>query len=473
LGDAQHNGGEPAYEALQSLLEEVGPDAPAVAHVRIDGDDPVLPTPYRIAACGAAAIAATAAAAAQLWMMRGGETQNIRINARHAAAAMRSATYLRIDGKVPPPLWDRLSGFYQVRDGRFVSIHCNFANHAAAAASVLATPMERAAMEAAARIWNGVDLEDAIHEAGGCAGFVRTAAEWQAHPQSAAVAQQRLIEITRIGDAPPQPPASPAERPLEGLRVLDLARVLAGPACTRALAEHGAEVLKVNSPHLPHSGAVELDTGMGKLASHLDLANPADAARLRGLAAQCDVFSQSYRPDALAGRGFGPADLAALRPGIVAVTLTAWGPTGPWAARRGFDSIVQCVSGMAHASGDGTRPRLLPVSAIDYVSGYLMAFGAMVALARRATEGGSWHVRVSLARVGQWIAERGLLRPSRLGLVPEELREAELDQFCAEMEAPAGRLRYLAPVATMTRTPPHFVRPGVMPGTHPAAWAGE
>jgi crotonobetainyl-CoA:carnitine CoA-transferase CaiB-like acyl-CoA transferase len=431
----------------------------------------VLPTPYRIAACGAAVIAATAAAAARLWVMRGGGPQDIRINARHAAAAMRSALYLRIDGKVPPPMWDRLSGFYPVRDGRFVSIHCNFANHAAAASRVLGAAMDRAAMEAAARKWDGADLEDAIHAGGGCAGFVRTAAEWQAHPQSAAVARQQLIEITRIGDAPPQPPTSPAPRPLDGLRALDLARVLAGPACTRALAEHGAEVLKVNSPHLPHSGAVELDTGMGKLASHLDLAEPTDAARLQALAASCDVFSQSYRPGALEARGFGPADLAALRPGIVYVTLTAWGPTGPWAARRGFDSIVQCVSGMAHASGDGAKPRLLPVSAIDYVSGYLMAFGAMVALTRRASEGGSWHVRVSLARVGQWIAERGLLRRDRLGFVPEDLREAELAAFCAEMAAPAGRLRYLAPVAFMSATPPHFVRPGVMPGTHPAAWA--
>jgi crotonobetainyl-CoA:carnitine CoA-transferase CaiB-like acyl-CoA transferase len=462
----QHVALQAPAESLRLLLEAAGLASP---DVRIDGDDPVLPTPFRIAAAGAASIAASACAAEALHVLRGGAAQRVAVDARRAAAAMRGARYLRIDGKAPESLWDPLSGFYPVRDGRFVSIHCNFPVHAAAAARVLRTAADRAAMQAAAREWEGVALEDAIHAAGGCAGYVRTEEEWRAHPQSRAVAGQTLLEIERIGDAPAMP-LPPTDRPLGGVRVLDLTRVLAGPTCARVLAEHGAEVLKVNGPHLPHSGPVELDTGMGKRATHIDLRGAAGVAVLRRLAAGCDVFSQSYRPGALAAHGFAPADLAAARPGIVCVTLTAWGPTGPWAARRGFDSIVQCVSGMAHESGDGATPRLLPVSAIDYVSGYLMAFGAMVALGRRATEGGSWHVRVSLARVGKWIVDHGRIPAADRAGLAEDFPAAELAGFCTEMDSPAGRLRVLAPVAEMSATPPCFARAAVMPGADAPEW---
>jgi CoA-transferase family III len=176
--------------------------------------------------------------------------------------------------------------------------------------------------------------------------------------------------------------------------------VLAGPTCARTLAEHGADVLKITGAHLPDSGSSELDTGIGKLSAHLDLRTAAGVETLRSLLREADVFSQSYRPGALAARGFSPAQAAKLRPGIVYVTLSAWGTEGPWRDRRGFDSIVQTVSGMAYAQG-GQKPKLMPVSANDYVSGYLMAYGAMVALARRAREGGSWLVRGSLARTGR------------------------------------------------------------------------
>ena len=182
---------------------------------------------------------------------------------------------------------------------------------------------------------------------------------------------------------------------------------------------------------------------------------------------QADVFVQSYRPGALAARGFSPEALAKMRPGIVCASLSAWG-TGPWQARRGFDSIVQAVSGIAHATGDATKPRLLPVSAIDYVSVYLMAFGVCVALARRSREGGSWLVRVALARVGKWIVDRGEAVGYR-GL-PEDLPEAELLPLFAEIDAPDGRIRYLKPVLQLSETPPHFSRPPVPLGYHQPAW---
>ncbi|MET0681448.1 MAG: CoA transferase, partial [Burkholderiales bacterium] len=431
------------------------------------GADPVLRTRYLVGTAGAAALAAVGLAADALWQLRGGRPQRVAVDLRAAAASLRSARYLRVDGK-PPPVWDPLSGFYPVRDG-WISIHCNFVNHRRAALGVLGTGEDRAAAEQASRAWDGLALEDAIHAGGGCAGYARSEADWTLHPHARAVALQPLLEIERIGDSPPEPLPAGA-RPLAGVRVLDLTRVLAGPTCARSLAEHGADVLKISAAHLPDSGLVELDTGIGKLSARLDLRTAADVDTLRALARDADVFSQSYRPGALAARGFSPAALAELRPGIVCVSLNAWGGSGPWRERRGFDSIVQTVSGMALASGENGKPRLLPVSAIDYVSGYLMAFGAMVALARRAEVGGSWLVRVALARVGKWIVDRGVLPDGAWRGVPDDLPPAELEPLLAEMDAPDGRIRYLRPVVELSVTPPYWSRPPVPLGYHRPEW---
>ncbi|HEX9183581.1 MAG TPA: CoA transferase, partial [Burkholderiales bacterium] len=334
--------------ALRELLALGG----LQGEVQISGADPVLRTPFRVGAAGAAALGAVGLAAAELWRLRTGRHQQVAVDLRAAAASLRSGYYLRIDGKPPPAPWDPMSGFYRVKDGRWVSIHCNFANHRAAALRVLGTAEDREKANEASKSWDGQALEDAIHAAGGCAGLARTAQEWASHPHAAAVAEQPLLEILRIGDAPPQPLLPLGDQPLAGMRVLDLTRVLAGPTCAKTLAEHGADVLKITAAHLPDSGAIELDTGIGKLAAHLDLRTTEGAATLRALIGGADVFSQSYRPGALAGRGFSPEEVARLRPGIVYVSLNAWGQAGPWKERRGFDSIVQTVSGMAYAQGD-------------------------------------------------------------------------------------------------------------------------
>jgi len=212
---------------------------------------------------------------------------------------------------------------------------------------------------------------------------------------------------------------------------------------------------------LPDSGLTDFDTGIGKLSARIDLRKPDESKILHELVRTADVFVQSYRPGALATRGFSPENLARLRPGIVCASLSAWG----------FDSIVQAVSGIAHASGDGAKPRLLPVSAIDYVSGYLMAFGVCVALSRRANEGGSWLVRVALARIGKWIVDRGTAKGYQD--MAEDLPAAELAPLLAEMDAPDGRIRYLKPIIELSETPPHFARPPVPLGYHRPAWTSS
>jgi crotonobetainyl-CoA:carnitine CoA-transferase CaiB-like acyl-CoA transferase len=228
----------------------------------------------------------------------------------------------------------------------------------------------------------------------------------------------------------------------------------------------------VSASHLPHSGDIEIDTGLGKLSAFLDLREAADFETLISLIrdGRCDVFSQSYRPGSLAARGLSAEALASLRPGIVCVELSAWSRAGPWAQRRGFDTVAQCATGMAMIHGGGETPRIMPVSALDYVSGYLAAFGAMVALQRRWHEGGSWRVRVSLARTGQWIVERGLLDSTAIADIPKELPDEEITRITVETPSPLGSIRHLAPVAHMAETPPRWTRPPRPLGQDAAAW---
>src|SRR6185295_14048802 len=289
--------------------------------------------------------------------------------------------------------------------------------------------------------WDALELEEAIIAAGGAGGMVRTMDEWAKHPQAAAIASLPLMEIIKIGDSPPE--ALPAgDRPLSGIRVLDLTRVLAGPTCARTLAEHGADVLKITGAHLPNIGYQEYDTGHGKLSAHLDLRAPKDVEILRGLVRDTDVFSQGYRPGTLGSRGFSPEALAELRPGIVVVSLCAFSHAGPWASRRGFDTVVQTVSGITSRQAEVVPaktpgPQFYPVSAIDYCTGYLMAFGAMVALKRRAQEGGSWLVRMSLAQIGKWIVDLGEVPASDARDAPAEFTAAELERWSMVSDTPS------------------------------------
>ncbi|HEX2942268.1 MAG TPA: CoA transferase [Rhodopila sp.] len=461
--------------ALRSILPYVGWSADrADAANFTGGTDPILPTPFRIGTAGAATLAATGLAAADLWTLRGGRQQPVGVNVRQAAASLRSGHYMKLgDGPVPP---DRnpLMGTYAAKNGGWSYIHANFPNHRAAALRVLGCAEDKDAVARAVATWDAQELEEAIIAANGAGGMVRTRQEWAKHPQAAAIAALPLIEVVRIGDAPVEPlPAG--KRPLSGVRVLDLTRVLAGPTCARTLAEHGADVLKITAAHLPNLGYQEADTGHGKLSAQLDLRQPADLETLRGLVRQADVFSQGYRPGSLGDRGLSPEALAELRPGLVYVSLSAFGHTGPWAGRRGFDTVVQSVSGITMRQaevvpGKTPGPQFYPVSAIDYCTGYLMAFGAMVALGRRAREGGSWLVRISLAQVGKWIVDLGEVDPAAARDAPAEFTQTELDAWSMVSETPAGRLRHLAPVVHLPETPPHWARPSVPLGYHKPVW---
>ena len=464
-----------AHDALRTILPVAGLGPERAASVEITGGaDPVLPTPFRIGETSAAALAATGLAAADLWALRTGRRQQVAVDLRQATASLRSGNYLQVNGNKVRGERNEVMGMYPAKNGRWSYVHANFPNHRAAALKVLGCAENKAAVRAAVADWDALELEEAIIAAGGAGGMVRSMAEWAAHKQGIAIASLPLLEIVKIGDSPAEK-LPDGDRPLSGIRALDLTRVLAGPTCARTLAEHGADVLKITAPHIASRDDQELDTGHGKLSARLDLRQPKDVETLKGLVREADVFSQGYRPGTLGNRGLSPEELSALRPGLIYVSLCAFSHAGPWASRRGFDTVVQNVSGITTRQGEvfpGNEPgpQFYPVSAIDYLTGYLMAFGAMVALARRTREGGSWLVRISLAQTGRWLVGRGEVPEAELRDVPAEFTAAELARWTMESDAPAGRLAHLRPTVQLSETPPHWARPSVPLGYNEPAW---
>jgi crotonobetainyl-CoA:carnitine CoA-transferase CaiB-like acyl-CoA transferase len=246
--------------------------------------------------------------------------------------------------------------------------------------------------------------------------------------------------------------------------------VIAGPVAGRTLAAHGADVLLISGPDLPVIPWLTIDTGRGKLTSFVELKSEQGRGVLRGLLADADIFSQGYRPRAIAGVGFSPEDAAKINPGIVYVSLSAYGHAGPWAERRGFDSLVQTSTGFNHAEGQALGvegPKELPAQMLDHASGYLMAFGAMMARARQSREGGSWHVRVSLAQTGRWLWNLGRL-PG--GLAAADYDKETVERLIEDLPSGFGPLRSVRHAALLSKTPAFWHRPAMPLGSHPPQW---
>lgn len=484
-----------SIDALKPIWQDARMPAESLSSLRLTGSEPVLPSTFGVATAAQVTIAASALAAAEIWKLRTGRTQEVAVDMRHALIESRSERYLRVAGQPGPAPWDPLTGCYRCGDGCWVRIHASFPHHRAGAAKLIGNGDaalteqidralsgsaryaqfarqrgdDRAMVERALERYTGQSFEDAMAEAGNVAGMMRTFSEWDEHPHAKALAQLPLVSIEKIGDAPPEPlPAG--ERPLSGVRVLDLTRVIAGPVCGRTLAAHGADVLNITSPNLPAMGSLVIDTGRGKLASQLDLSQEKDKLICEKLIKQSAIFAQSYRPGALARLGFTPERVAQIRPGIVFVTLSAYGEKGPWSPRRGFDSVVQTATGFNHAEGvesGSIGPEPLPNQALDHGAGYLMAFGCLAALYRRMTEGGSWLVRVSLAGTGRWLRS--------LGRVPGgfSCKDLDIEEVRDLLEVTAsgfGRLTAVRHSAQLSETPPYWARPVVPLNTHPPCW---
>ena len=478
-----------AQAALTAIWQQAGLPPDALQRVSLTGQDPVLASSFAVGAAAQASIAAAALAATQVGLLRGMPAHTVSVDMQHAA--LECLSHYAIDGRVPD-IWDKYSGTYRAQDG-WVRIHAKFAHHRDGALALLGLQAgdctSKADVETALQTWRAQDFEQAAAQLGLVVAALRTHTQWLAHPQAAALAEQPIIAMKNIAlpavfsladgqlrsqkqrwGAPGQSGDTKPALPLQGLRVLDLTRILAGPICGRALAAYGADVLMINAPHLPNIEAIA-DTSRGKRSAVLDLRTTQGKAVLRQLIADADVFVQGYRPGALQALGFGPDEVAAMNPHIVYVSLSAYGDTGPWAQRRGFDSLVQTATGFnadeSAAAGLNLAtdpPRALPMQILDHATGYLMAFAALAALMKQKEQGGAHHVRLSLARTGQWL--RSLGRVDNGFSVPK----LSLEPYQYTEPSGFGPLTGLTHSARLSGAQLKWALPSMPPGTHPPEW---
>ena len=464
--------------ALSELMKIRSSSPPDDNELEITGSDPVLETRFRLAETASAALASVGVAVNDLWELKTGQRQSIAIDARAATAALCSNKYLQIQNENggfdefidPNHEANRaLTGIYQTKDGRWVLPHFGLDNLRERMLGLLQADADKQSIIKAVSKWDALDLESAMDEAQVCGGMVRTNNEWMAEAHGQILDAKPVVEIIKIGDSAPEPmPEGP--RPLSGIRALDLTRILAGPITARTLAEHGADVLMVTAPHLPQVPPYVGDTSHGKRSCFLDLRKENEKQALLNLVKRSDVFSQGYRPDKLRRLGFGPDTLASLRPGLIYVSISCFGEGGPFSHRAGWEQIAQIMTGIAAEGIQITpeyKPRTLPVAANDYITGYLGAYGVLLALARRASEGGSYHVRVSLCQTAMMIYRQGKIAnlPDNLSLSVDEIARLSQQSTCH-----LGHIRHLAPVLQLSETAPRWTLPTPKLGSDKPAW---
>jgi hypothetical protein len=460
---------EVAHAALSTIWAAVDGDPAATARVEFHGDAE-LPSAFSVTDLASASIGAAALAASELVgdVTRNGDRAPIRVDRRLASAWF--LTTIDPIGWQLPPVWDAVAGDYETSDG-WIRLHTNAPHHRAAAMRVLGCAADRDAVTRAVARWNATDLESTVVEAGGAAAEMRTIAAWEEHPHGRAVASEPLVHTARFGardpDAGTDPIGRDPARPLRGVRVLDLTRVLAGPIATRLLAGLGAEVLRIDPPGWDEPAIVP-EVTLGKRCARLDATTSEGRRRIAELLSGADVIVHGYRPDALAGLAFDADARRALRPGLVDVSLDAYGWTGSWRMRRGFDSLVQMSCGIAAAGMEAKpaeRPFPLPVQALDHATGYLMATAALRGLHARRTDSTGTTTRVSLARTA-----RLLLSLERRSFDGTSVTLGADDYEPAVEHTPWGDLRRLRPPVTVPGMAIRWARGATALGSDEPVW---
>jgi hypothetical protein len=423
-----------------------------------------LPSAFPVTDIASAAVAAAALSVGELMQHANGRKPTVTVDRRLSSLWFRAS--IRPIGWNLPAIWDPIAGDYRTRDG-WIRLHTNAPHHRMAAERVLGAHGDKEAVARTVGQWMKTDLEAAIVEKGGCAAEMRSTPEWRNHPQGQAVAVEPLAHVMVMDRATIPEWRVSAARPLAGLRVLDLTRVLAGPVATRFLAGYGADVLRVDPPGWEEP-AIAPEVTLGKRCARLDLKDAGDRATFEALLARADVLLHGYRPNALAGLGFDAATRRKLSPGLIDVCLDAYGWSGPWATRRGFDSLVQMSSGIADTGmrwKGADKPVPLPVQALDHTTGYLLAAVAVRAIVRRLMQGNGTEARLSLARTAAFVIEQQRnLEDSRLA------EQTEADWSAAIEVTPWGDARRLVPPAQVGGAPMQWAYPASSLGSATPHW---
>ena len=453
---------ELSVDLTASLGAALGGDSTST-DVRFTGDGE-LPSTFAVTDLASASIAAAGVAIAKLVAAQAGTSPVVRVDRR--LASFWFAASIRPMGWSPAPPWDAIAGDYRTNDG-WIRLHTNAPHHRAATERVLGMQSDRNGVAAAVSRWAKTDLETAIVEAGGCAAQMRSIAEWAAHPQGRAIAAEPLARIAATQRAADRNWPIERKRPLAGIRVLDLTRVLAGPVASRFLAGYGADVLRIDPPDWNEPGVVP-EVTLGKRCARLDLKNANDRARFHALFVEADVLLHGYRATALDGLGYDAASRARLNPGLVDVSLNAYGWSGPWRDRRGFDSLVQMSAGIADAGmrwQQAERPIPLPVQALDHATGYLMAAAAVRGIAQRVANGHGSRAQLALARTAKVLIDLGDQRSA------SPLAAETTSDLSPEIERTTwGDARRLLPPLSIDGTPMHWDLPAADLGSADARW---
>ncbi|MGW7271861.1 CoA transferase [Streptomyces sp. NPDC054864] len=446
----------------------LGADPSLLDRVSYGGSSGGLPARLPVMELARATVAVCSLAAAELTSVRTGRpVPRVRVDDEAVATAFLSDRLVRVDGQA----WSTfspLSRFWRATDG-WVRTHANYPHHRARLLAALGVPEDIGGEEvdavgrAIARL-PALEVEERVYAAGGLAVAARSPEAWAASEQGVMVARQPLLTMARIDEAPERKPDGGA-LPCARLRVLDLTRVLAGPVATRTLALLGADVLRIDAPQLPESQEAHNDTGMGKRSTTLDLTAAADRKLFDELLETADVVVTGYRPGALERFGLTPEALAERRPGLVMAQLSAWGRYGPWHERRGFDSLVQVVTGIAELEGSADSPGVLPAQALDHGTGYLLAAGVLRALTEQHRTGGTRLVRLALTQTAHWLVHD-------LASVPGEDEGFDAEHRLTETDSPMGRLRHALPPVSYEGGPVNWARPPGLWGADAPVWNG-
>jgi crotonobetainyl-CoA:carnitine CoA-transferase CaiB-like acyl-CoA transferase len=486
--------------------------------VKFIGQDPLLRSHFRIGSSMAIPAMAAGVGAAAIWKDRTGEGQDVQVDLRESIYNVNPIIALVLNheqavGLIPAddPIPSSLTfvpgingGWYQApwglgnpfsfqlfrtKDGRFVTITGVYPHLYDRALELLSVPPDRDAITKAIAQWESAKLDEAMAEARVIGGVHRTADEWLNHPEGKYLASRPVIDIVKIGDADPPPYSEDPEQPLSGIKCLALTHVIAGSCAARTLAENGAEVLHIARDQSFEHPVVWTDVNVGMRSSFMNLRKPEQAQILSGLVKDADVFIESFGGRSIENLGFGVEEVAAMKPGIVYLSVRCYGWDGPWRDRGGFDMEALTVSGYTMAEGAGGLPKFSPNFPVpeemikdpafpptlvlnDYIAGYLGAAGVIAALRRRAKEGGSYHVRISLTRAAMWYQGLGTFpttdfdatKPEHRMIAPESLS----GQTCY------GEIKRLAPQAKLSRTPGRWRDPLVIVrGGDLPVWVGD
>lgn len=467
---------EEVRQSISALLSSQPSLAKSVSErLRLFGSIPPFGSRHKLVQAAASAIGAYALAVEAWWHLASGQHQTIGIDWMQAASSLNPGHFQKQSGYSLPALsllTELKADFYKTSDDRWFFPIGSYPHLRDGVLDLLQCANSAAALGSAIGRWKALDLENAFAEKKLPGLYARSKEEWLQHPQGKWLSQAPVIEIEKIGESEAEPPRAHL-RPLQSLRVLDMGHVIAGPVVARSLAEHGADVLRITAPMKQDPFRQTIDTNIGKRSAFIDLDSDLDQRKIRQLIAGADVLTQAWRTGSLKSRSLGPEEAAAIRPGIIYVSVSAFGDGGPWAKRGGFEQLGQIVSGIAVQEGGPKRPRLVPTYLLnDYLTGYLGATGVMLALIRRAAEGGSYHVKVSLTRTSMWVQSLGLESE-----IAEHIRDKhfaeQLNPVLEKRQSVYGMLDQLPPVAQFSHTKAYWSLPPAPLGADEPVWLSE